>query len=103
MGRNVVLDERLPLVYDRRMCYATGTKVFMNDKATHCVTVPLKTDNIWNVELRLEEITSIMMWIDELVSWDKEMYETKYRASMQAVDVWFVEESHAMLCALRWL
>lgn len=69
----------------------------------HNVRIALRSKNIYNVCERLEEIFAIKEWLDELVLWDKNMYSMKYLGSSNSLDVWFHDEDHALICALRWV
>ena len=66
------------------------------------VQVALKTTNIFDVAARVAEVFEIRNWAEELVGGDKEMFEFTYSASSGKLNVWFENEEHATLFALRW-
>lgn len=51
---------------------------------------------------RIDEVKAIREWVDELVLLDKEQYEIDIHSSGTIMDIWFANEQHAALCALRW-
>lgn len=68
----------------------------------HCVKIQLKQHDILAIDLAIEEIQTIRDWIDALVEWQPDMYSMNIHNSKHICDVWFLEERHALLCALRW-
>lgn len=78
----------------------------------HRVRIPLGTDPgiVWKpganmnelIRRRIDEMKAIREWVDELVLWDKEQYEIDIHSSGTIMDIWFANEQHATLCALRW-
>lgn len=68
---------------------------------SHLVKVNLLTDNIFDIETRIEEVTTIRDWVQLLVK-DDTKYEIKYMASGECLNIWFDDEKHAMVCQLRW-
>jgi hypothetical protein len=70
----------------------------------HRVQVKLKLRDIFELEHRLEELNYIRAWLDELVEWQPDAFTIKYydRGNGAVIDVWFADERHAMICALRW-
>lgn len=68
----------------------------------YLATIKLKTNHIYNIDARLQEIDEITDWLENLVSWQPNKYEMQYRSSFDKLDIWFKEEKHAMACILRW-
>lgn len=78
----------------------------------HRVRIRLKSDPglVWKpganmsalIRDRIDEVKAIREWVDELVLWDKEQYEIDIHSSGTIMDIWFANEQHAALCALRW-
>lgn len=69
----------------------------------HRVKIHLKTADVWNIEDRIAEVHTIRYWVDELTEWQEDMYSVNIHNSAGIMDIWFKEENHAVLCALRWL
>lgn len=69
----------------------------------HYVSFPLTTQNIWDIEGRVDEIKSIRDWLDELTEWQDEAYTMSIHSSATRVTVWFKKEEHAFLCRLKWI
>jgi hypothetical protein len=67
------------------------------------IQITLKTNDIWDVESRVNEVTEIREWIEELVEWDRDLYQIRFHSSGQRMVVWFEHDKHAMLFMLRWL
>ncbi len=67
------------------------------------VSIPLKQNDIFNIQGAVEEIQLLCEWLDELVDWHPDMYSMNVRSQSRIVDVWFLEERHALLCTLRWI
>ena len=80
-------------------------------RLAHRVRIRLKSDLgiIWRpganmsalIRDRIDEVKAIREWVDELVLWDKQQYEINIHSS-GTMDIWFANEQHAALCALRW-
>lgn len=70
----------------------------------HYVKIILKTRDIFNIEARVKEIQEIAEWLDELTEWKPKMYSLNVRhvSTTAVLDLFFVEEKHAMMCMLRW-
>jgi 3-polyprenyl-4-hydroxybenzoate decarboxylase len=68
------------------------------------VKIILKTRDIYNIEDRVKEIQEIAEWLDELTEWKPKMYSLNVRhvSTIAVLDLFFVEEKHAMMCTLRW-
>ena len=69
---------------------------------TYRARINLKTKDIYDLDARMNEIMEITEWIKSLVHWHEDQFEIKYLSSNQALDVWFKEEKHAIICAMRW-
>lgn len=80
-------------------------------RLAHRVRIRLKSDLgiIWRPGLdmstlirdRIDEMKAIREWVDELVLWDNQQYKINIHSS-GTMDIWFANEQHAALCALRW-
>ena len=70
---------------------------------THRAFVPLKTNNIFDTQTRLDEVKTIMEWVNELVEWDKSRFEVSYSSQGNGLTIWFRDEQDAVFCQLRWL
>lgn len=66
----------------------------------HRVKIQLKTKDIWDVELRVREVSEIRDWVTEYVGWDQDRFEIQL--STGCIYVWFENEQDAVMCALRW-
>lgn len=66
------------------------------------VTVPLTNNDIFDLQSRIEEVHIIREWVCELVGWDETKFKIRYLGSSDSLNIWFDDEKHAMLCALRW-
>ena len=67
------------------------------------VCIKLKTTNVFDSVARMQEIRTIQEYLDELTEWQPKMYSMKYLKSHYSIEVWFKEEQHAVMCALRWV
>jgi hypothetical protein len=72
------------------------------DDRNYCIRVNLKTTYIFNIAERLNELQEIRDWLDELTQWQPDMYDIQFPRKSDSIDVWFREQEHAMLFALRW-
>lgn len=72
-------------------------------KRQHRVRIQLRTNNIWDVRSRVEEIRDIRDWVNEQCGWQKDRFEIKIHSQGATMDIWFEEESHAVACALKWV
>jgi hypothetical protein len=66
------------------------------------IQVNLKTNNVWDVESRVREVSEIREWIAELVDWDDTLYSIRFHSSGNRMVVWFEHDEHALLFKLRW-
>jgi len=66
------------------------------------VQITLKTTNHWDVESRVEEVTKIREWVEELVEWDSDLFQIRFHSSGQKMIVWFEHDEHAMFFKLKW-
>lgn len=73
------------------------------DGQDHCVSFPLTTQNIWDVDGRVAEINTIRSWLDNLTEWQPDLYTMTIHGSATRVTVWFKKEEHAFLCRLKWV
>ena len=69
----------------------------------HVVYVPLKTYDTYNIETRVEEVKTIIDWVDEQCEWDRNRYEAKILVTSATIQFWFRDEHVAIMTALRWL
>lgn len=65
------------------------------------VVIPLRGVNFKNLTECSEDIDKIISWIDELVLWDPNAYMVGWVTEERMI-IWFKEEKHAILCALKW-
>jgi hypothetical protein len=75
----------------------------IRDELDYPVRIRLRTTDIFDIRARSEEIHSIIKYLDDLTEWHPYMYEIKYLSEHSELDVWFKEEQHAVMCALRWV
>lgn len=64
--------------------------------------IPLKHQNIFDIEGATLEILTIKDWLDKLTDWRPDMYSTRLRMSPRQLDVWFKDERHYLICLLTW-
>ena len=74
----------------------------ISDDLNYSVRIKLKTANILDIDARLSEIRALHEYLNELTEWQPYMYDIKYLFAHSGVEVWFKEEQHAMMFALRW-
>lgn len=67
----------------------------------HLVRVQLKTTKIYEVDDRLNEINKLKDMLETIVEWQPNQYSWQIHSSAAIIDIWFKEEQHAILCALR--
>ncbi len=67
------------------------------------VDVPLRTGDIYDIEARVEEVKTIIDWVEEQCEWQPDRYEAKLLVSAAAIQFWFRDEHVAIMTALRWL
>lgn len=77
-----------------------STKVDLTQQ--HRVQIKLKTNYIWDIDSRLEEVQTLREWICEQCDWDKDRFEIRIHSSGSIMDVWFENETDAIMCTLRW-
>ena len=70
-------------------------------KRQHRVKIKLQTTNIWDLYPRIKEVQEIRDWIKEQCGWQEDRFEIKIHSSGGIMDVWFEDEEHALMCALR--
>ena len=73
------------------------------DGLDYPVRIQLKTTDIFDIRARSEEIQTIIEYLDDLTDWRSNMYDIKYLSAHSELEVWFKEEQHAVMCALRWV
>jgi hypothetical protein len=66
------------------------------------VNIKLRTQNIFDVDSRINEIREIKEWLDELTEWQEDKYSMKVHFQGRKLAVWFEDDEHAILCKLRW-
>lgn len=49
----------------------------------------------------LQAVVEFREWLDELVEWQPGQYHWVMRRD-GSVDVWFVQQEHAIMCSLKW-
>ena len=69
----------------------------------HRVRIRLKSNYLWNVESRVNEIREIRDWVNEQCGWTEDRFEVHIHSSGSIMDIWFENEKDAIMCALRWL
>jgi hypothetical protein len=67
------------------------------------VDVPLRTTDTYDIISRVDEVRTIIDWVDEQCEWDRNRYEAKILVTRAAIQFWFRDEHVALLTALRWL
>jgi len=67
------------------------------------VNVKLRTTNLFDIESRINEVLVIREWVEQLVEYNEDLFEIRYRSSGESLDIWFEEEKHALMCELRWV
>jgi len=71
-------------------------------KRQHRVSIRLRTNNIWDVGSRVNEVREIREWVCEQCSWNQDLFEIKLHSQGAVMDVWFEDEQDALMCKLRW-
>ena len=66
------------------------------------ITIPLRNTDLFQIDLRIEEVQVIRDWIRELANYDESKFEIRYISTGDCLKVWFEDDKLAMLCALRW-
>ncbi len=69
----------------------------------HRVVIPLRTGDIWKIDLAVEEIKTIRDWLDEATDWQPGHYSMRIAIDKRELDVWFYDEKIAVMCILRWV
>lgn len=69
----------------------------------HRIQIKLRTNNIWDVESRVEEVVDIRKWVEKQCNWNSDNFDFNFRSSAGIIDIWFKDERDAIMCALRWL
>lgn len=72
-------------------------------KRQHRVRIKLRTNDIWDIDSRVNEVREIRDWIGNQCHWDPDLFEVKIHSMGATMDVWFEEERHAVACALKWV
>lgn len=67
------------------------------------VQIKLKTSNIYEITERINELTEIRIWLDDLVGHDSSLYNMKIHSMSNTLRVWFEHDEHATLFSLRWI
>jgi len=76
--------------------------VMIRDDLNYPIRIRLRTTDIFDIRERSEEIHAIIEYLDDLTSWQPNMYEIKYLKEHSEIEVWFKEGKHATFFALRW-
>lgn len=71
-------------------------------KRQHKVRIKLRTNYIWDIDSRVDEIREIRDWVNEQCGWIEDRFEIKIHSQGAIMDIWFEEERHAIMCTLRW-
>ena len=71
-------------------------------KRQYRVKIKLQTTNIWDLNSRIVEVSTIGKWVQKQCNWDEERFEIKVHSMASVLDIWFEDEQDAMMCALRW-
>ena len=74
----------------------------MTDNRLYRISVRVTISNWWHWETKLIQINELRTWLDEITEWQPDMYELKFHSSGGQCVVWFADEQHAMLCALKY-
>ena len=73
------------------------------DGFNYPVRIKLRATDIYDMAARKEELEAIIEYLDDLTGWQPFMYEIKFLSAPGELDVWFKEEQHAVMFALRWV
>ena len=73
------------------------------ERYDHRVQISLNPIDVNDTDIRIIEIQELKAWIDDLVEWQPDQYAMNIHSSASKIDIWFKEDRHAMVCALRWL
>ena len=65
------------------------------------IQISLKSD-VFDLSERLDEVQDIRDWINELVLWDKTLYQLSFHSSGEKMIAWFEHDEHATLFALKY-
>ena len=71
-------------------------------KRQHRVRIKLRTNNIWDIQSRVDEIRDIRDWVNELCGWEEDRFEIKIHQQGATMDIWFEDSKDAVVCSLRW-
>jgi hypothetical protein len=71
-------------------------------KREHRVRIRLLTNNIWDIDSRVDEVREIREWVCEQCEWDPDLFEIKIHSMGNVMDVWFENIEDALMCQLRW-
>ena len=66
------------------------------------ITIPLRNTDIFQIDLRIEEVQVIREWILDLTNHDESKFEIRYMSTGDCLKIWFENDKHATICALRW-
>lgn len=69
----------------------------------HRVRIKLKTNNVWDIDSRVNEVRDIRDWVEEQCGWVDDRFEIKIHSMGGVMDVWFADEQDALMCTLRWV
>lgn len=67
----------------------------------HVVQVRLGSATPGDFDAILQAVVEFREWLDELVEWQPGQYHWVMRRD-GSVDVWFVQQEHAIMCSLKW-
>lgn len=75
----------------------------LSDEYEYSVKFKLRTEHVYDIESRLNEINQLRAWLDELTEWQPDMYSLRFHSSGQSVVAWFKQQDHAAMFALKWM
>ena len=71
-------------------------------KRQYKVRIRLRTNDVWDLTSRVDEVREIRDWVNELCGWEEDRFEFKTHSMGTVMDIWFEHEKDAMMCELRW-
>jgi hypothetical protein len=75
----------------------------MTERFDHLVKIPLTWYPGWQgVQRQIHDIKNLRDWLDQLTDWQPNRYTYTIHSQWTQMNVWFLNESDAVLCALRW-
>jgi hypothetical protein len=71
-------------------------------KRGYKVRIKLQSDDIWDIDSRVDEIREIRDWVNEQCDWSEDRFEIKIHQMGGVMDVWFENPQDAVMCSLKW-